>query len=161
VRNILKHITLLLVSGLFFISATGIYFTVHHCTSENFTLLFLFSPVDGYCDHQNTGHRGSSSSGDACDTGCEQDANGHDSCTAPVAHGCCSDTVLYVDVDDDFVKTEQPGGIQASNVILQPAFGFDIVNALSTDEIFHPCGNSLPPGRHGKLLVLCNRQLLL
>ncbi len=160
VRNILKHITLLLVSGLFMISATGVYFTIHHCTSENFTLLFLFSPVDGYCDHQQTGHQANSSSRDSCDTGCEQDANSRGCCPVPLDHGCCSDTVLYIDVDDDFVKNEPPD-IQAGHTSLQPVFGFNLVNALSTDENLHPCRSSLPPGRHGKLLALYNRQLLL
>ena len=164
VKKILKNIGLTLIAGLFMLSATGLYFTIHQCKLENFTLFFLFTPSSGYCEHEiscQTAH--TCNDVNAFSSQCHS-AQANDpvaSCPSLNIPGCCSDPVLHIDIDEDFVRTEK-SDINICNIQLQQTFGFELMSALS-NPMDHFLYSSLhPPGKtNGRQLSLLNRQLLL
>jgi hypothetical protein len=163
-NKLLKNTGLTLIAGLFMISATGLYFTVHQCKSENFTLLFLFTPSPGYCEHEiscQIDHNCSEIDAFAIQGHSEEANDPPGSCSPVSIPGCCSDTVLHIDIDDDFVKTEKPV-IPISDIQLQHTFGFEIMPGI-VNMADHSLYSSLhPPGKlHGRQLSLLNRQLLI
>ena len=166
-----RHLALIFVAGLFLISSTGIYLTIHYCSSEDITGLFLFTPLTGEpCDHHAHGHDETVCCGNPAgnlrgpetDDCCDNTMYDAFKCSMPdEMPECCSNTVLYIAVEDDFVKTYQPA-IQISYNILQSASGLNIMEAavnsydLSLAEYIDP-----PPGLSGRKLTFFNRILLL
>jgi hypothetical protein len=163
-KKLLKNSGLLLIAGLFMISATGLYFTVHQCKSENFTLFFLFTPSSGYCEHEiscQIAHNCCESIASDAQCYSEEAGDPPDSCPPVNLPGCCSDTVLQFDTDDDFVKTERPV-ISIGNIQLQSDFGFELIQTPGNPAGYsrHSCLH--PPGKlHGRQLAFFNRQILL
>ena len=167
----IKHIALIFVAGLFLISSTGIYLTIHYCSSEDITGLFLFTPLTGEpCDHHARRHDetgccanpAGNHSGYETDKCCDNTLEAKFKCSVPdEMPECCSNTVLYIAVEDDFVKTDQPA-IQISYNILQSASRLDIMEAAGNSDYFLPAEYiDPPPLLSGRKLTFFNRILLL
>jgi hypothetical protein len=140
---------------MFLVSATGVYLTIHYCTSEDTASLFLFTlPAEVPCDHHNNSCTAENSHQQACN---DHQCCDHSSAETPA---CCSDAVLYIAVDDDYFRAESPGTPLFSFILL-PESRFEplettIVPDVNSREI------SQPPGSFsGKDLVFFNRQLIL
>ncbi|TVR71687.1 MAG: hypothetical protein EA408_08580 [Marinilabiliales bacterium] len=167
--GVLRHIALAAVGIIFIISSSGVYLTVHHCHSENITDLFFFTLLtEEPCDH----HAIDNSDSGCCASSDEQSATprGHsgmhsdcaDNCTAPDGMAeCCSNTVLFIAVEDHFIKTDQPL-TTADNISVCPVFGNELafepapVRAKKTTSFRDP-----PPGMYGWNLSLFHRVLIL
>ena len=167
----IRHIALILVAGLFLVSSTGIYLTIHYCSSEDITGLFFFAPLTGEpCDHHAHMHDETSCCGnpagnnpgsetDKCCVNAKRDTF---KCSVPdEMPECCSNTVLYIAVEDNFVKTDQPA-IQISYNLLQSASGLDIMKAAGNSDDLSPAEYiDPPPLLSGRKLTFFNRILLL
>ena len=167
-KNIVKNIAVLLIVGSFIISATGIYLTIHYCSSDNFTTLFFFSPLeDEPCDH----HRHDPEK-------CEESADSNSKpgnipcCNIPASNtcqcpetgqmaACCSNTIIYIVVEDYFVRSDQPD-IQVTYNLLKPVYETDLLlSSVSAQKEFPFVQKKSPPGLHGKDLIYFKRTLLL
>ena len=157
------------------ISSTGIYLTIHYCSAEDITGLFLFTTLDeDPCGHhaeepglaKNGGGElgtGETRGGATCDGHCCGDHEDHsDFCPPPQEMpGCCSNTILYVAVEDDFVKSDQPD-IQITIFEALPFTGQDLIYRDPSSGIDLTGFNTQPPcPLHGKELAVLNRALLL
>ncbi len=156
----LKNIILLSIGVMFLISATGVYLTIHHCNSEDTTALFFFTPLtEEPCEH----HQKGCNSGNSCDKWSSTCDGNHCDDGPPLSEipPCCSDTVFYITVDDDFVRAESPE-TQVINFALNPSSGYDLAETTCNfHNIQIPCVTQPPGMLHGKLLAFSNRQLLL
>ncbi len=166
-----RHIALIFVAGLFLISSTGIYLTIHYCSSEDITGLFLFTPLTGEpCDHHahrydETGCFGNPENNhrdpepESC---CFNTMDDRFKCSMPdEMPECCSNTVLYISVEDDFVKTDHPT-LQLNHNIPLSAFGLAIIDkAGNTDNLYPGEYVDPPPIMYGRELAFFNRILLL
>jgi hypothetical protein len=131
-------------------SATGIYLTFHYCSMDEITELFLFTP-EAKCEH----------TGEISDNHCNNHNACHNSCSFSGIPECCSDTVFYIAVDDDFVKADRTE-IQVSVISFQALTGYDLAETFRNTLPSHLKEVYYPPGKaHGKQLACANRQLLL
>jgi hypothetical protein len=149
VKNLLRSVILVLVTGLFLALSTGIHLTVHHCSTINHTGLYLFQAGKDPCEHNESFPE---------PEGC---------CQAPVNNNsgysenpdCCADTTIHFAVDDHITS---PGHISifSSNFLF-----FHPSSVILIGEKYGICNKSSnfesPPRLHGKELCCLNRQLLL
>jgi hypothetical protein len=160
VSKVFKNIILMSIGVMFMISATGVYLTIHHCNSEDTTALFMFAPLtEEPCEH----HKNGCTSENSCDNWMNTCDGNHcgDGLPASGMPACCSDTVFFITVDDDFVRAESPEKL-VINFALHPGSGCDLAATANNTHIIHiPCITQPPGNLHGKLLVFSNRQLLL
>ena len=169
-KNFSRHITLFMFVGLFIISSTGVYLTIHNCSSENITELFFFTPLteepcehhahsdkQNSCGNENDNH--SCSGNGIC---CDNLPNDDGSCSGAAGMPeCCSNTVLYIAVEDDFTKSDQ-STINISYSLLQFVFAIDTINAeINNNKSPLIIYIEPPPDLYGKGLALFNRILLL
>ncbi len=153
------------------ISSTGIYLTIHYCSSEDIAGLFLFTPLTGEpCEHHIQGHNemiccnnpAGNHPGSETDNCCDHTMDGTNMCSLPdEMPECCSNTVLYISVEDDFVKTDHPALHLNYNIPLS-AFGLDIIDkAGNTGNLYLAEYVDPPPIMYGRELTFFNRILLL
>ncbi len=170
-RNTLRYITSIIVAVLFLISSTGIYLTIHYCSSEDITKLFFFTPLtEEPCEHHANDHNESNCCSNRCDepTGsepaifCGYPINNSENCSIHSELAvCCSNTVFYIVVEDDFVKTDQLA-IYTSYVLLQSVFVISLIETILNNNYFTSLNfNPSSPKLHGKELVFFYRTLLL
>ena len=159
-NKVFKNIILLAIGVMFLISATGVYLTIHHCNSEDTTALFLFAPLtEEPCEH----HKNGCTDENPCDKWMKTCDGNHCDEGLPLSQKplCCSDTVFFITVDDDFVRAESPE-TQVINFALHPASGCDLTATTDNSHNIPIPSITQPPGKlHGKLLAFSNRQLLL
>ncbi len=167
--GVLRHITLAAVGIIFIISSSGVYLTIHHCRSENITDLFFFTLLtEEPCDHHATGnsYTGCCASSDERSPGATIHSGMHsdcaDNCTGPDGMAeCCSNTVLFIAVENHYIKTDQPL-TSADNITVCPVFGNELafepapVKTEETTSYRDP-----PPGMYGWDLSLFHRVLIL
>jgi hypothetical protein len=155
VRKAFKNIILLTIGFIFLVSATGVYLTIHYCTSEDSASLFLFMlPAEVPCEHNDNSCTAENSHAEACD---DHQGCGHPS---PEFPPCCSDALFYIAVDDDYFRAESPV-TPVFNFILLPEASFDPLETAHITDVTN-YDISQPPGSFsGKELVFFNRQLIL
>ncbi len=147
---------------MFIISSTGIYLTIHYCSSEDITGLFLFTPLtEEPCEHHQQEHNKTNC---CANTSGNHNGSETDKCSDHILDDiaeCCSNTVLYIAVEDDFVKTDHPA-LQLNCNLLFSAFGFDITGKAGNSDHFSLAEYiDRPPLMHGRELTLFTRILLL
>lgn len=154
-RVIFKHIVLMLVTGLFLALSTGVYVTIHHCSAEDFTGLYLFSALeDDPCTHHTADHH----AGSYCENHDNHTGTCSMSCKMP---DCCSNTILYLAVDDDYVKSDQQAA-QANITSMLSDSGMDLINKdQHSQHIKTILFTDPPPALSGKELNLFIGTLLL
>jgi hypothetical protein len=153
-QYILKHIVLILIAGIFIISSTGLHLTIHYCSTEDFTGLFLFT-TEAHCDH-NGNHP------DPGHLSKDQECDPKDCCDSSLIPGCCSDTVLYIAIEDLFTKSAQPENLL--NILpleVLPGLNKNMVHTPFGQSLILACANYPPVPIYGKELAFYNRQLIL
>jgi hypothetical protein len=160
VKAILRHIAVYILSGLFLASSAGVYLTIHYCSHEDVTGIFLFRPLtEEPCEHHAPDNHGTG----CCENGLSNDPVASGKCYAfeGMMAECCSNTVVFISVEDHFVKNDQHlSGI--SQIIFQIVFGNVIVSGSDkTDRLICHSAPESPPDLYGKELALFNRILLL
>ena len=150
-----KHILLIPLIAFFLALSSGVYMTVHHCTAEDFTGLYLFSALtDDPCTHHEEEHDKNS----CCENNDDHAATCSVSCEMP---DCCSNTILLLAVDDDYVKSDQQAAQVNISVIIADS-GLDLIKkSQDTRHIKPGLLTWPPPALSGKELSLINRTLLL
>ena len=159
-----------MIVGLFMISSTGVYLTIHNCSSENITELFFFTLVtEEPCEHHARSDKQNSCVNDKDNhlcpgngISCDNPPNDDGSCSgSSEMPECCSNTVLYIAVEDNFTKSDQ-STISISYSLLHFVFAIDTVNAEANNNK-SPLITYIetPPDLYGKDLALFNRILLL
>ena len=165
-----RYIILTLIAVLFMISSTGVYLTIHYCSSEDITGLFFFTQLtEEPCEHHlhvndensccsNTGeNKTGEKSGIFSACALHDDSNCSIYDETP---DCCSNTLLYISIEDDFVKTDHPAP-QINYNLLQAVFGPDITEAAGNNDYFLITNKEPPPNLFGKELAFFNCMLLL
>jgi hypothetical protein len=149
VKNLLRNILLVLVTGLFLVLSTGIHLSVHHCSTINHTGLHLFQTGKDLCEHNESFPE---------PEGC---------CQTPVNNSrgysenpdCCTDITIHIAVDDHLTSACKLS-IFSSNYIL-----FTPTSVILTYDGYGNCYESSnfesPPPINGNELLFLNCQLLL
>ena len=152
--------------------------TIHYCDQEDLTDVFFFVPLtEEPCDHHQNNHSGCypSTTGNPdlqiqdnnCDNAHCENHNADDPyrSDSPEASGypdCCSDTVLFLAIEEDYVKAESS---EIDIQIILPLFVSENnqpEEAASNNTLPATSIKKHPPGlQYGKHLVYLNRQLLL
>lgn len=159
-KTILRHISIFLLSGLFLASSAGVYLTIHYCSHEDVTDIFLFRLLtEEPCEHHARDNNGTG----CCESGHSNDPLASGNCHAPegMMAECCSNKVVYISVEDHIVKNDKHlSGI--SPVIFQIVFGNEIISGSDEpDQLTHQTQPEPPPSFYGRELALFNRTLLL
>ncbi len=155
---------------LFLVSSSGVYLTLHYCSQEETTDLFFFRPLTGEpCEHHahesnenmccTSGGGNELTPGTVCHSGYPHD---HGNCAeTPETAECCSNTVLFIAVEDHFVKTDHPS-VEAGKLIAHPGILTQMAYKTAVCNKFGPKSNTDPPPKlPARELTLLNRVLIL
>ncbi len=151
------------------ISSTGLYLTVHNCSSENIRELFFFNllteePCEHHAGSDNENSCGHPEDNHLCPENnalCINPLNDSDSCSGtPDMPECCSNTVLFISVEDNFIKSDP--SLISLTWMLQLVFAIDPVNLHSNNNDVPLITYTDPPTvLYDRGLILLNRTLLL
>ncbi len=169
--KILRHITLLIISGLFMISSSGVYLTVHYCSNEDITGLFFFTTLtEEPCDHHSNisdqssfnGNGAENQYGDGSAMCCNYSDHYNGSCNMTAEFPeCCSNTFLYIAFEDDFVKSDYLSDKVKCNLLQFVVLPDITVAAVNKDDFSFNKIKAPPNNLYGKDLAFFNCILLL
>ncbi len=151
--------------------------TIHYCSQEDITGVFFFVPLsEEPCEHHHKDHSGCHPSpynkqdhypgnncGHAlCTSQNEDDPEDPGPLNATDYPECCSDTVLFITLEEDYVKAEPFEIDLPGTLVLFVSYKNLPEEAVNTNTLLASSIKKHPPGQlYGKHLVYLNRQLLL
>ncbi len=164
VKKVTSYTALSLLAAVFILSSSGIYLTIHHCTEENVTELFLFKPPsEEPCEHHKSDPALNTNS---CSP--ERDNTCHipDRAVSDCWHTgnmpwCCSNTLIYIAIEDTYIKADQPENSPLYNIsdhLVPEDFHFRNRYIRVSNQTIH---DKAPPHQSGKEIAFLNRALLL